>query len=142
VNNYHEPALRHTFALANISDKYQMRNWINLITENTTLDLDEVTIERRDSDFLAIWNGNVVGQLSIDMTREHEGGYAASQAIVKAGFRKKGIGSRLYDAAEAWLNARGEKLVPSSPEELSDDGFEFWRKRDPESDIRFDPRFK
>lgn len=104
-------------------------------------DINDVTIQHDGRGaFDALWNGEKIGDLVVAST----GGdfdYHVSGVEVLPPFRRRGVATLLYDAAEAWLDGRGDNLVPSSADELSDDAFHFWYRRAPWGDIRFDPRW-
>ena len=55
------------------------------------------------------------------------------KSVVKPEYRRQGVATALYNAAEEYLAARGLKLVPSPDQQLSDDAYAFWKKRNPDS---------
>ena len=84
-----------------------------------------------DGNFKAYLKGKYVGYVSIYNFKDREGKFAPDEryiwkAVVKPGFKRTGIGTALYNAAEEWLNERGLKLVPSPDQQLSDEAYAFW----------------
>jgi hypothetical protein len=93
--------------------------------------------------FKAFVGNNLAGALMVDYPQKREDGSKFLQVFnteVKEPFRRLGVATHMYDAAEA---VHGP-LEPS--EAQSDDAFAFWSKRRPEAyggpdkDLRFHPK--
>lgn len=108
---------------------------------------DRVSIRRDGFVFAAYLGNRRVGALIVDQYDKSQGEDAryvyksATGILTRTGvehvhngvdLRRQGIGTRLYDAAEAVLREQGLRLVPSPPNVLSSEAWEFWRRRAPE----------
>jgi ribosomal protein S18 acetylase RimI-like enzyme/8-oxo-dGTP pyrophosphatase MutT (NUDIX family) len=104
-------------------------------------DLNQVQVRsNRDGDFEAVLNGKIIGYACVNPYREDS--FAADERYifnshVKVRYRRKGVATLLYNAAENYLKNKGLKLVPSPA--LSDDAYHFWTKYKPEA-VKDDPR--
>jgi len=104
------------------------------ITEKTNTD---VTITKtRDGIYYATLDGERVGRAIVydhsdDKVGENE--RYIWKSAVKTSMTRKGIATALYNKIADDLAAQGLKLVPSPDTQLSDEGFAFWKSRDPES---------
>lgn len=96
-----------------------------------------------DGIFKAYVGNNLAGALMVDYPQKREDGSKYLQVFnteVKEPFRRLGVATHMYDAAEA---VHGP-LEPSKAQ--SDDAFAFWSKRRPEAyggpdnDLRFHPK--
>lgn len=83
-------------------------------------DDDGVTISKRGDSFIAEIDGVRVGELSLSW----RGAYATS-VEVNAAYRRRGIATKLYAAAERTI---GRGMIPS-PMGMSDDAVRFWKRR-------------
>lgn len=81
---------------------------------------DGVVISKRGDEILASVDGAKAGQLSLSWRAPY-----ATSVEVDAKFRRRGVATKLYDAAEEVI---GRKLFPS-PLGMSDDAIRFWKRR-------------
>lgn len=82
-------------------------------------------------EFWAYWRGQKIGGLLVssgNWSHEPKNARSAFKVAVDPPYRKRGVGTLLYNAAEAVLREKGLELIPSHA--LSDDAFQFWMKRD------------
>ena len=55
------------------------------------------------------------------------------KSAVQPEYKRQGVATALYDAIANDLESKGMKLVPSPDTQLSQEAYEFWKARDPES---------
>lgn len=55
------------------------------------------------------------------------------KSAVQPEYKRQGVATALYDAIAKDLESKGMKLVPSPDTQLSQEAYEFWKARDPES---------
>ena len=55
------------------------------------------------------------------------------KSAVQPEYQRQGVATALYDAIADDLESKGMKLVPSPDQQLSQEAYEFWKARDPES---------
>jgi len=55
------------------------------------------------------------------------------KSAVQPEYKRQGVATALYDAIANDLESKGQKLIPSPDTQLSQEAYEFWKARDPES---------
>lgn len=100
--------------------------------ERTMGERATVYVNHSGTGFLAVLNGRRIGAAMIDTYSKPQGPDTRNVFQSEVLFPREGIGTRLYDAAEAALKAKGLRLAPSPSHVLSDEAWEFWRRRAPE----------
>jgi GNAT superfamily N-acetyltransferase len=94
---------------------------------------DEVRVEdHAEWCFSARWRGHQIGHLRINQEDHMPGdGRHVDNAFVLPAFRRRGVASLLYNAAERFLTGRGLRLVPSPSPSLSKSAAALWASRRP-----------
>jgi GNAT superfamily N-acetyltransferase len=116
---------------------------VEIICENA-FDLKDVVIRQSGDSFVAYWNDQKIGYVTLDMYDKSVAPDARHihKSGVWNGFRRKGVATRLYAAAADWLQRDGLRLVPSPEGILSDEALAFWKRCDPAAlskDSRLNP---
>ncbi len=96
-------------------------------------------INRDDWSVSARWRGRQIGFVRVNMDDPMpDNGRRVENTFVLPAFRRRGIASRLYDAAEEMVGDIGLRLVPSPQPILSQNALGLWLKRNPDvvSDTR------
>lgn len=111
------------------------------IMERAALDDLDVQVDARGYAFNAYVGKKNVGRLMLSYTPgkgQPENSRYPMGSVVDSQWRGKGVGYALYKAVRGYLEEKGMELWPS-PEALSDDAYNFWKKFDPEK-VKWDGR--
>lgn len=90
----------------------------------------------RNNAYYAYLGSNRVGQAQLWDSHDDKVGKDERyvwKSAVHPNFKRQGVATALYDFMAKDLAEKGLKLVPSPDTQLSDDAYEFWKARDPES---------
>lgn len=107
---------------------------VAMLGEQKVFDVSIKLIDKHTGDalvtFFAYHGRTKIGHLQINMF-DHRVPDArhVEKSYIEPAFRRQGVGTKLYNAAEEYLAAKGLRLIPSSKPAMSDDAIAFWQNR-------------
>lgn len=95
-------------------------------------DLKDLSFYKPNDDTWTVWwNGMKIGYATLEFPKNGSTTRSVWKTAIDPLFQRRGVGTALYNRMADDLKKDGLTLVPSKT--LSDDGYAFWKRRDPEA---------